>query len=345
MKSYWLIALAVLLVGSSVASNDARAQGLSEEQAITAKTGSLDAIADQFKQYPQVQLSHHRFGTTPNGKRHFIGEFGAEYVALVLRELPKHQLIEIRFDLIVIGSWDGSNTTYGPDFWNMGVVGGPQLIHTTFNNCDPIGTHQQSYPDNFPLGPYESRTGSSESFSLGFERSIMGSRLGSTVYPVRVVVPHTSDEFAMYWSGQFSDRNDEAPGENSNNSWAITNLDIRVDNRPTLTEEQLSKLWTQLGSQDPVQGNEALWDLVATGDQATAWIGESLQRANQEPANEKSSRSTKQPTLSSRKLHRTHHLLQVIGTQRARELKWQMDRPGGPYALQPESIENYEMFD
>lgn len=53
----------------------------------------------------------------------FNGTYGN--TTLTLSNLPDHTSIEIRYDLAIINSWDGSDTShaFGPDYFNMSVDG------------------------------------------------------------------------------------------------------------------------------------------------------------------------------------------------------------------------------
>jgi hypothetical protein len=52
--------------------------------------------------------------TTPSGRK-FLGQFGNSTVSVTLGNLARHTGIGVSFDLFVIRSWDGRNTTDGPD--------------------------------------------------------------------------------------------------------------------------------------------------------------------------------------------------------------------------------------
>ena len=53
----------------------------------------------------------------------FLGNFGNDIVSLTLIGLPTHSVVELRFDLYLLDSWDGDGTncpTCGPDYFGVG---------------------------------------------------------------------------------------------------------------------------------------------------------------------------------------------------------------------------------
>ncbi|GIR58499.1 MAG: hypothetical protein CM15mP65_10800 [Crocinitomicaceae bacterium] len=72
-------------------------------------------------------------------------------VTLNLSSLPAHDSIRIVCDLYIFDSWDGNNTSNGPDFWTISTDN-DTIIHTTFSNHDllnPFGALPQSYPGDY----------------------------------------------------------------------------------------------------------------------------------------------------------------------------------------------------
>ena len=72
--------------------------------------------------------------TTPVGSRGFLGRFDNATITLTLA-LPTHTGVTVSFDLFILQSWDGNDTEFGPDIWELMVDGGPTLVHTTFTNA------------------------------------------------------------------------------------------------------------------------------------------------------------------------------------------------------------------
>jgi hypothetical protein len=96
----------------------------------------------------------------PNGEQ-FLGEFGGpkivggrpfvrvlDGVSLTLEQLPPHASVTLAFDLLILKSWDGNSPQYGPDRFQLRVVGGPILLDTSFSNNHKIAADgsRQDYP-------------------------------------------------------------------------------------------------------------------------------------------------------------------------------------------------------
>ncbi|MCP4110167.1 MAG: LamG domain-containing protein [Desulfobacteraceae bacterium] len=96
---------------------------------------------------------------TPEGNRKFLGQFGSETVSLSLDNLPDHSNVTVSFDLLILKSWDGNHTGYGPDMWSLAVGNNNTLIKTTFSNVD---NRKQAYPENYPGGDNPEQTGADE---------------------------------------------------------------------------------------------------------------------------------------------------------------------------------------
>lgn len=129
--------------------------------------------------------------TTPVGGRGFLGRFRNEAVTLSLSGLPTHSAITLSFDLFVIQSWDGNNVTFGPDVWEVGVVGGPTLLSATFSNFLTSG-FEQTYPSGINAG----KTGADEVDTLGYVT--IG---GDAVYELSFTFPHTGTSLDLSFSG------------------------------------------------------------------------------------------------------------------------------------------------
>ena len=84
----------------------------------------------------------------------FLGQFAKfDNTSLTINNLPPHNSATVSFDLFTIRSWDGNNTQYGPDIWELSVSG-LRLLHTTFSTTDPDPnfSYRQAYPDSYPNG-------------------------------------------------------------------------------------------------------------------------------------------------------------------------------------------------
>ncbi len=80
--------------------------------------------------------------------------------------MPVGTELSLGFDLYIVGTWDGNNTSFGPDEWTLSVQGGETLLHTTFSNT---ALNSQAYYGEYPGGSYPFHTGAAEIGTLGFE--------------------------------------------------------------------------------------------------------------------------------------------------------------------------------
>ena len=124
--------------------------------------------------------------TPPTGCRKYLGDFSNNDIRLTLKNLPAHCRFLVDFDLFIMKSWDGNNppASWGPDIWNMGVVGDVSpIINTTFS----AGGSRQSYPGTYPTDDNAGRTGAKEPLNS------LGVSGGDTVYHLTVNAPHTGN--------------------------------------------------------------------------------------------------------------------------------------------------------
>jgi hypothetical protein len=109
--------------------------------------------SNDFHTAPGEEWSGRDIARTPAGNRPFFGPFGGESVTFTLAHLPPHKMIRVDFDLCVINPLDGSSPTWGPDVWDLSVVNGATLLHTTFDNCGFFSdNNEQAFPDEFNCG-------------------------------------------------------------------------------------------------------------------------------------------------------------------------------------------------
>ncbi|MEM8866087.1 MAG: hypothetical protein AAGF31_11140, partial [Planctomycetota bacterium] len=229
---------------------------------------SNDFIVEAGDQWGNARLS-----LTPVDKRPCLGFYGSESVQFSAKRLPDHQLLFISFDLFLRGTWDGSSNYWGPDLWELSLIDGRRLMRTSFSNCKPVRNDEQSYPDDYPCPPHAGWTGASEFATLGyphsFARSLKNPWLDS-VYSIAVAVPHISGRLHLSMTGLYSD-------PLSDQAWAVANFRVAVASRRPLEHGEGELLWRQLGDDDPVRANAALWRLASAGDQAIRVAREQLE--------------------------------------------------------------------
>ncbi len=163
---------------------------------------------------------------TPVGTRRFLGQFSNQVITLSLTSLPVHTEATLSFDLFIINSWDGNCTTvgpdregnwgsFGPDIWDLSIVGGSTLSHTTFSNLDE-GNYWQAYPDAYPGGNHPSYTSAVEVDTLGYDW------YGSSVYHFDVTFPHTEGSLALIFSASGLQQ------AISDESWGLDNVRVTL---------------------------------------------------------------------------------------------------------------------
>ena len=161
--------------------------------------------------------------TTPIGARNFLGQFGNQIVSLS-GSVPAGN-VTVSFDLFLIQSWDGNGDhCCGPDVFDVSVVGGPTLLHTTFANV-PASDTDQAYPDAYPGGGNTARSDAAENNTLGY------SFHGDSVYNLSFTFPHT---------GGYIELNFSASGLQgiSDESWGLDNvlveleIEVEIDIKP-----------------------------------------------------------------------------------------------------------------
>ena len=166
--------------------------------------------------------------STPSGARNFLGNLGRETARLSLDTLPPHRTVSVRFQLLILDSWDGGRYGSGWDRWILDVVSGPRLIETTFynNNEDPdlAQLPLQAFPGTVTQSFQPGMTGAIEKRTLGYGKDWDGNGKlydRSAVYDIEVVFPHSSAKLALDFTGA-------ANQETADESWGLDNVRVSV---------------------------------------------------------------------------------------------------------------------
>jgi Ca2+-binding RTX toxin-like protein len=141
--------------------------------------------SNNFESPVENEWSNKTVSSTPIGARRFLGQFGNNSIRLSIDD-PKfiNRLASLEFDLFIINSWDGNNTRYGPDRFQVSLSDGRNLLNTTFSNQE-FADYPQAFPNAFGTGNNPGRTGALEIDSLG------DTYTGNTVY--HISLPFYSD--------------------------------------------------------------------------------------------------------------------------------------------------------
>ena len=132
--------------------------------------------------------------------------------------------VTLEFDLFIIDSWDGNNTSFGPDQFNLSIAGGNTLLNTTFSNIQDteLSDYPQAYPGSTGAGNYPAGTGATEIDTLGY------TYCGDSVYHLSYTFPNVSNSITLNFSGiGLQGIGDE--------SWGLDNISVRVLDIPTIT--------------------------------------------------------------------------------------------------------------
>ncbi len=240
---------------------------------------------------------------TKQGNRRYIAQTGTGGTAFTLTDMPPHAFVHVTFDLALLNSWNGCNADWGPDIWTASIVGGPELLRTTFSNCGMFSdNNEQNYPDMYlaadGVAPHPAWTGALEHGTLGEMHSWGGADRTfdcSAIYHMDWTFPHADSTLKINFVSKTKKR-DKLFGLLS------FHLDTLAGGVP-LSDEQFKQAWTDISSDDAVVANAAVWRMIGAGDAAVAMLkGEDLTKLNDYP------------------LSRVRHVLAVVNTAGAQEL-------------------------
>jgi len=161
---------------------------------------------------------------------HVLGRYNSDGFALTVSNLPKHDILEVSFDLYIHDTWDGNNVDNGysgPDLWNF-LVDGSNYIHTSFSNADcPAGYFctPQAYPDNYPNNNNNPKAGA-------FRTNLPGACYwatkpnGTTQYKITKQISHTDKTVVMQCIGDLIQKGTADP--KCDESWSVDNITIKA---------------------------------------------------------------------------------------------------------------------
>lgn len=172
----------------------------------------VPTYTNSFDEGAGPEWSHPATDRTPAAKDAFLGRFGNGPVTLALtKKYPG--VVTLRFDLYVIDSWDGNDGGYGPDHFDVRVLGDQVLLRTTFSNLEENGWNQ-SYPSEAGAGDNPAGTGAVAKDSLGY------SYFGDSVYRLKYDFFREAGPFFVQFAGAgLQDLGDE--------SWGLDNVEVR----------------------------------------------------------------------------------------------------------------------
>jgi len=161
-------------------------------------------------------------GTIEHPSDRFLGEFGSsgqvsDTVRLTLSDLPVHVTLTIAFDLYCLKSWDGNGDEAGtgPDEWDLRVIDGTVLLHTTFSNEDSY--NHQAFPDAYPGGEHTAGTGAWQVDKLGYSDQL----LGDSVYRFSFPFTHSTSSIVFEFSSDLTVSN-----PTNDETWGLGNVAV-----------------------------------------------------------------------------------------------------------------------
>ena len=209
---------------------------------------------------------------TPAGGRPFLGEFGIEPATFTCRNLPPHKFVRLTLSLFMLRPVDGSSAIWGPDPWELQVLGGPRLLYMTFGNCCFFtDNNEQAFPDDYPWAIHAGWTGAAEKHALGYPFTWHGGRVvedTSSVYRQTLLFPHEDKDLRLLLRALWSE-----PVKEGGESWGLESLEVETLDGPLeLTDQQLEDLWRDLDGDDAVKAFSALWTMVSGGERTVQFV-------------------------------------------------------------------------
>jgi len=146
----------------------------------------------------------------------YLGKFTLnDQSTLTVNGLSQHAYVRLEFDVYFFQSWDGSNVTYGPDYFSLS--GDITFSETFTNHHGSVESPEQSYPALADV--YLNSDGSAlEDFGSG-DRTFAYFSLGPSSSGTAFVVPHNSDTFSVTFGG---------PTTQADEQWGIDNVEVTI---------------------------------------------------------------------------------------------------------------------
>lgn len=157
-----------------------------------------------------------------------LGRYNQSGFELLLTDLPKHDLIQISFDLFIHDSWDGNklgvDEVDGPDIWQM-LVDEEMYINASFSNIACVNTNgvfcpPQSYPANYPNSNNYPRSGA---YNVNLP-SACHPEGTTTWYKITKTISHSRSKLLLQCVDQLVQKNADDP--NCDESWSVDNIKI-----------------------------------------------------------------------------------------------------------------------
>ncbi len=181
----------------------------------------------------------------PDSEETALGQFRYQgSTGMHLDGLPEHQMVRLRFDLLLFGDWRGERGERTLDGISIGQNDGPLLFTSNFSTLDGAGDNRQFYPDEYPVATNPAQTG-----SIGKD--------GQHRYHFDMTFPHSGAQLGLYFRGRVHDKE---------SGWGFAEVRVDVLDKPNaLPADGAKALWAALGGKDAVAAHRAAWDLIGCG--------------------------------------------------------------------------------
>lgn len=181
--------------------------------------------ANDFEESVGAEWSDATRSTSPSG-RVFLGDFANHTVALTLDDLPRHRYLRISFDLYVLRTMDGSDTTFGLDLFTFDEQRTGFSFPTTFSGYGG----EQAFPGRYPESTHWAYAGATEINSLGYAWiDPDGTPVPmDVVFPVEFTIAHTDDAAVFGFEASGLQDFTDASGNYTDESWGIDNVRVQA---------------------------------------------------------------------------------------------------------------------
>jgi hypothetical protein len=150
------------------------------------------------------------------GMSTYLGKFTTNgSTTLTVTGLPAHSYVRLDVDVYFFQSWDGSNGSFGPDYFSL--AGDLTFAETFTNHHGTAGSPQQSYPTLADVYLNSSGTALASFGSSGNTFAYFS--LGPASSGTGFVELHSSDDFTVTFGG---------PTTQTDEQWGIDNVIVTV---------------------------------------------------------------------------------------------------------------------
>ena len=166
-----------------------------------------------------------------NGSK-VIGRYSQSGFLLKLNSLPKHNIVQISFDLYIHDTWDGNAVKpEGPDIWIMNIDGWSAVYSTFANglctNCSQAFPELQPTQVNGGFVFFNNKPNSNAiKTDLPGACKLKDSKGGTSMYKILRTFEHTESTLDIGCYAQLEDP--DTANKNCNESWSVDNMMVKV---------------------------------------------------------------------------------------------------------------------